>query len=280
MNDDDLPGSKRLDETGGHNGPAYSGLNESPSRNVGVQIRSISASQIPQTNQQDQSQSRRKSAIDPSFVNTTRSYPPMPLEANLDSMPSFPVYPGLGIGKDEGPYPSSARPRKSTDREDIPVKRSVDARTGQGRMRSGQDGPPLRIKVPPVQEEICLECLMRDRDLMHVDVTGEGVWERSSDVDWRERLETEDACVKDFRQDPENRRRREDSEGEARALLESALLREEDERVRSRVGWKGFYWEEGAEGSGLPRHFRGHVEGELLEERLKELAVKVRVIVT
>ena len=43
-----------------------------------------------------------------------------------------------------------------------------------------------------VQEEICLECTMRDRDMADVDVTSSGIWERESDVALRELVERED----------------------------------------------------------------------------------------
>ena len=39
--------------------------------------------------------------------------------------------------------------------------------------------------VPP--EEVCIECMMRDRDMADVDVTSPGIWERESDV-WYEEL--------------------------------------------------------------------------------------------
>lgn len=39
--------------------------------------------------------------------------------------------------------------------------------------------------MPP--EEVCIECMMRDRDMADVDVTSPGVWERESDV-WYEEL--------------------------------------------------------------------------------------------
>ena len=243
--------------------------------------RSFSASKVPQNtgNTNDMDRSRRAS-------NTAGRTPPKAHVAlpsiqdranaspNLDALPSFPMFPAMD--RDEGPYPSYARPRKSMEPED-PVARRSDARLSNGKYRPGADGVPLRVKVPPPQEEICLECLMRDRDLMHVDVLGEGVWERASDVDWQERLEREDMCVQQFRRDPDNRRKRDECEGEARARLESMLLREEDALVTREVRWRGFSWEEGPDGTGLPRHFRGHVGGELLEERLKELASKVSI---
>jgi len=42
------------------------------------------------------------------------------------------------------------------------------------------------------QEEVCIECMMRDRDMADVDVTGLGVWERESDIALRELIERED----------------------------------------------------------------------------------------
>lgn len=197
------------------------------------------------------------------------------------------------LGPQEGPYPSDARPRKSMDwdevsggvvigsrrRSGLPARNGMAGSSPSGKPRPGGDAPPLRIKVPPPQEEICLECLMRDRDLIHVDVTSEDAWERSSDVDWRQKLETEDAVVKSFRTNPEvlSRRRSvlQHGSAEERIKLESRLLREEDELVGARVGWRGLSWEEDDHGSGLPRHFRGRVEGELLEQRLRELATRV-----
>ncbi|KAM0752918.1 hypothetical protein T439DRAFT_323532 [Meredithblackwellia eburnea MCA 4105] len=48
--------------------------------------------------------------------------------------------------------------------------------------------PPTAILNPPPhlvpQPEICVECMMRDRDMIDVDVTGEGIWARDSDVDF------------------------------------------------------------------------------------------------
>lgn len=38
--------------------------------------------------------------------------------------------------------------------------------------------PPLR----PLQEEVCVECAMRDQEMADVDVTSPGVWERASDA--------------------------------------------------------------------------------------------------
>lgn len=41
------------------------------------------------------------------------------------------------------------------------------------------------------QPEICVECMMRDRDMADVDVTGPGVWERASDAEFEEQMRWE-----------------------------------------------------------------------------------------
>ena len=40
--------------------------------------------------------------------------------------------------------------------------------------------------IPPPQEEVCVECAMRDQDMADVDVTSPGVWERASDAAYEE----------------------------------------------------------------------------------------------
>ena len=40
--------------------------------------------------------------------------------------------------------------------------------------------------ISPPQEEVCVECAMRDQDMADVDVTSPGVWERVSDVAYEE----------------------------------------------------------------------------------------------
>jgi len=42
--------------------------------------------------------------------------------------------------------------------------------------------PIIYSPSPQLQEEICVECAMRDQDMADVDVTSPGVWERASDV--------------------------------------------------------------------------------------------------
>jgi hypothetical protein len=49
---------------------------------------------------------------------------------------------------------------------------------------------PIALSTPP-QEEVCVECAMRDQDMIDVDVTTPGVWERESDVQFDELMRRE-----------------------------------------------------------------------------------------
>jgi hypothetical protein len=51
--------------------------------------------------------------------------------------------------------------------------------------------------------------------------------------------------------------------------------READGRVVNEVGWRGFKWEEGTAGEGLPRGFRGGKGGLLTEDGIKAVMAKV-----
>ncbi|KAJ9104107.1 hypothetical protein QFC19_004091 [Naganishia cerealis] len=169
-----------------------------------------------------------------------------------------------------------------------------DGNTGQPSATTGRgDIVPLRVKIPPPQEEICMECLMRDRDLIHVAVTPPRVWARASDADLRDLLsrerefddhwEAEHGWLAYEGDDPVPARLRARErwtssveEGDLRTREERnvRLLRDVDERLASVVRWRGFSWEEQG-GDGLPIAFRGRFGGELVESKLKELATKM-----
>ncbi|GAA5885264.1 hypothetical protein JCM16303_005977 [Sporobolomyces ruberrimus] len=57
-------------------------------------------------------------------------------------------------------------------------------------IQAGNPGVNLPPHLVP-QPEICVECMMRDRDMADVDVTTQGIWERESDRDWNEQLKWE-----------------------------------------------------------------------------------------
>ncbi|WWC71329.1 uncharacterized protein I206_105283 [Kwoniella pini CBS 10737] len=158
------------------------------------------------------------------------------------------------------------------------------------------------------QEEVCLECMMRDRDLADVVVQGEGVWERESDGDWKDLEWREEAILKSmgaqeddatykelFRAADESSedsdstsfsppstgnsaeeaqlRKDLDARRKRRSLLK-AKKREADRRISKEVGWRGHKWEEGDSGEGLPRGFRGTKGGKLTEAGIKGVMTK------
>ncbi|KAJ9099243.1 hypothetical protein QFC21_004123 [Naganishia friedmannii] len=204
------------------------------------------------------------STSSPPARETTRTTP----YQQTTSYNPVPTIPGLlasvrggGATGQSGPYPLAARPRAVSDWTRNEQKDSVGQSGEEGRAQAagntargkpdtmaGTDVVPTRVRIPPPQEEICMECLMRDRDLIHVKVIGDAVWSRASDVDFKELLERE------------------------RAL--DALLHV-GERSRRAVRWRGFSWEEQGEGEVLPDAFRARFEGELRESKLKELATRM-----
>lgn len=69
---------------------------------------------------------------------------------------------------------------------------------------TGNAFQPVYMPIVPQQEEVCVECAMRDRDMVDVDVTSAGVWERASDVVFEElkRREMEEAAAGIANSDP------------------------------------------------------------------------------
>ncbi|WWC63558.1 uncharacterized protein I303_106162 [Kwoniella dejecticola CBS 10117] len=179
---------------------------------------------------------------------------------------------------------------------------------GLGRPSNQVANGQIRGPSGKPQEEVCLECMMRDRDLADVIVQGEGIWERESDGDWRDLEWREVALLKSlgaqedhavykqlFRAADESiedsdstsfsppstgnsvedaqLRRELDARRKRRSLLR-AKKREADRRVAVEVGWRGHKWEEGDAGEGLPRGFRGTKGGKLTEEGIKGVMTK------
>ncbi|CAE6471650.1 unnamed protein product [Rhizoctonia solani] len=66
--------------------------------------------------------------------------------------------------------------------------------------------PPMQPVMAAI-EEVCVECMMRDRDMADVDVTGPGMWARESDV-WYEELvrREEEEARSGMLPDPQRRR--------------------------------------------------------------------------
>lgn len=67
---------------------------------------------------------------------------------------------------------------------------------------------PVYTPIVPQQEEVCVECAMRDQDMADVDVTSAGVWDRASDVVFEElkKREIEDAAAGIVSNDPKRPR--------------------------------------------------------------------------
>ena len=89
-------------------------------------------------------------------------------------------------------------PQPQTPREIIPATLSPQQRNSvsafqqlQNAGGGGGGSSPLPPHLIP-QPEVCVECMMRDRDMADVDVTTTGVWDRDSDVDWKEQLKWEE----------------------------------------------------------------------------------------
>ncbi|WVQ95166.1 hypothetical protein IAU59_002260 [Kwoniella sp. CBS 9459] len=215
------------------------------------------------------------------------------------SASSLPVVAGLA---DAGPYSGAAFSKPAA------AAAAQAGGVGIGRPAGQPIAGPSRPTIKP-QEEVCLECMMRDRDLADVVVAGEGVWERASDADWRDLEWREQALLKSMgnlgdntsitsilgraadesseesdstsvsrpstgnsREDVHLRRMIE--EKNRRQSLIRAKKREADWRIVKEVGWKGFKWEEGEAGEGLPRGFRGNRGGKLSEQGIKAVMTK------
>ena len=67
---------------------------------------------------------------------------------------------------------------------------------------------PVYTPIVSQQEEVCVECAMRDKDMVDVDVTSAGVWERASDVVFEElrKREMEEAAAGIVSTDPKRPR--------------------------------------------------------------------------
>jgi hypothetical protein len=209
---------------------------------------------------------------------------PKPYQPQHQPQKSASILPIVSGLADAGPYPTTT-PRQSA--------------IGLGKP------PSARAPAPKMQEEVCLECMMRDRDLADIDVNGPGCWSRQSDADWDELKWREEALLKSMgsqstlsvppleddgstdsestsasnpstaisSEDAENRRRL--AMQKQQRMMLRAKRREADGRIVKEVGWRGFKWEEGKNGEGIPRGFRGTVGGPLTVDAIKAVMTKV-----
>jgi hypothetical protein len=89
------------------------------------------------------------------------------------------------------PSPSSNSPPAQIQSADAPLKYAASTMVPNPSSPPALPNPKVFMRpqmaqkvVPP---EVCVECMLRDRDMADVDVTSPGVWERESDV-WYEEL--------------------------------------------------------------------------------------------
>ncbi|KAL7422397.1 hypothetical protein Q5752_003043 [Cryptotrichosporon argae] len=172
--------------------------------------------------------------------------PAMSLHRQQPSASTMPAIAGLA---DAGPYPTPSPSR---------------APIGLGRPSQGP------AYIPP--EEICLECAMRDRDLADVHVTGEGIWARASDVDWDELKQRERDLVGSDAGSTESTGSRVEGIRVDGGLRE--VRKRQKDALAAQVGWRGFGWEEGKDGEGLPPGFRGLHGGPLSEDAIRAVMQK------
>jgi hypothetical protein len=100
--------------------------------------------------------------------------------------------------KPPGPYPYSPATTAKPLVTNSPSKQLMPTSLNYGVTLQVQNGP--RAQMPPPPEEVCIECMTRDRDMADVIVTGPGVWDRESDVYLRDLLEREDEVERAWRE--------------------------------------------------------------------------------
>lgn len=215
-----------------------------------------------------------------------------------NSASNLPAIAGLA---DAGPYPSTQSQMRQPGGLGLPA---LPALPGAGPSGGG-------LQVPQGMrpgEEICLECMMRDRDLADVDVTGDGVWGRASDVALEELKSREydllhgmsidhsvsistmsvDESISSSTHGETLSSPRSHASGLAsdEAVRTVALKKQQAREARrqrrderdaqvARIGWRGFKWEEGSGGDGFPVGFRGTRPGPLTEKGIKNVMTMV-----
>ncbi|KAJ7218068.1 hypothetical protein GGX14DRAFT_439572 [Mycena pura] len=110
------------------------------------------------------------------------------------STPRHPALPALGVGTDssKSKKPNLAppiMPMSASPGYNPPVSPNPRAYAQQPTYVTPSAPKPVVLSSPP--EEVCVECAMRDQDMIDVDVTSPGVWDRESDVMFEELLRRE-----------------------------------------------------------------------------------------
>jgi len=137
-----------------------------------------------------QASTRRGSAEPDSGLAAGLPTPPTPTSSSYGPLhPSAAQQAGQVAGASNSTQPS--RPRQSYGQAPsypalTPLPLSLHGLIANESLKQ-QDNmvPPPRSRPKP-QEEVCVECMMRDRDMPDVDVTPPGVWSRPSDADYED----------------------------------------------------------------------------------------------
>ncbi|TFK53637.1 hypothetical protein OE88DRAFT_1265896 [Heliocybe sulcata] len=151
----------------------------------------------PSTTPQGPSGRPRSSSQNPTWADTPA--------ALLPSSPRHPSLPAAGVsaGPNNNPGSSSmlqasgSATYNASSSVPIPVSPKPRAYAQHPTYVTPASAPngvnPILSQNPPVpQEEVCIECAMRDQDMADVDVTSPGVWERESDIFYLELCEKEE----------------------------------------------------------------------------------------
>ncbi|CEH15539.1 hypothetical protein CBOM_03839 [Ceraceosorus bombacis] len=117
---------------------------------------------------------------------------------------------GDAVGGASGPYPTFPSPSAAASNggrlySGVTPQRSLvppfELQQRPDGLLSGLIGPD-GVRRSPNDPEVCLECMMRDEDMIDVHVLGPGLWERESDRDF------EDACRAEAEEDDKREARR------------------------------------------------------------------------
>ncbi|KAJ7262176.1 hypothetical protein B0H12DRAFT_1104639 [Mycena haematopus] len=123
----------------------------------------------------------------------------------LPSAPRHPALPalGVGLGSSAPNFSPPIMPLSASPGYNPPVSPNPRAYAQQPTYINPPAANPVPLSTPP-QEEVCVECAMRDQDMIDVDVTSPGIWERESDAMYEElkRREFEDEANGVVNEDP------------------------------------------------------------------------------
>ncbi|KAF9244880.1 hypothetical protein BU15DRAFT_41648 [Melanogaster broomeanus] len=138
------------------------------------------------------------SSLPPTGAGTMRDIPSLLLPAN-HRQPSYPPHEGAGVSKlSPSNGPVSSRAFNPSVGIPIPISSNYRAYPQHPTYITPSAATPDPINTilspnpPQPQEDICVECAMRDQDMADVVVIGPGIWDRESDVLYEELLRREE----------------------------------------------------------------------------------------